>query len=682
MAPLQSPGSPPGLSRPERETAVVRMDDQNQNKNLLLATALSFVVILAWFFFFPPPEPVVDPAAATLTTPDGTAVTPSDATTTTAAATEAAAPVPDAPRLTIDTPRLAGSISMLGGRIDDLSLKSYRETLDEGSPLVRLLSPVGEPNAYYALYGWAPGGALTFDDVPGANTEWMPAGGGTLAPGQPVTLRWDNGKGLIFSRTIAVDDHYMFTVTDDVENTTAAPVTLAPYGIVARHGEPADLQNFFVLHEGVVGRVDGQLTETKYDDLRDLPVVEREGAPAEVISATTDGWVGFTGKYWMAALIPTQGAPFTSVVKYTAGSDIYQAETRQPAMTVAAGAKGTTTSRLFAGAKEWETIRAYQDQGFTDAASPTATPVAGFIDSIDWGWFFFLTKPIFHVLHILHGLIGNMGLAIIGLTFVLKLLVLPLAYKSYVSMARMKELQPELVALKEKAGDDKQRMQREMMALYKEKKVNPAAGCLPILIQIPIFFSLYKVIFVTIELRHAPFFGWLNDLSAPDSSSLYNLFGLLPWAAPAQGSILALIFIGILPIILGISMWLQQKLNPAPTDATQAAVFAWMPWVFMFMLGGFASGLVVYWITNNIITFSQQYIIMRSHGHHPDIFGNIKSSFGKKTATAGAGANLNAAPTKPAAVKPVVVKPATAKPVVVKPVATKPAPVKKAPAKK
>jgi YidC/Oxa1 family membrane protein insertase len=252
---------------------------------------------------------------------------------------------------------------------------------------------------------------------------------------------------------------------------------------------------------------------------------------------------------------------------------------------------------------------------------------------IDWGWFYFLTKPIFAVLHWLNHLIGNMGLAIIGLTFFLKILVLPLAYKSYVSMARMKELQPEMEALKERAGDDKQKMQKEMMQLYKDRKVNPAAGCLPILIQIPIFFALYKVIFVTLELRHAPFFGWLNDLSAPDSSSLFNLFGLLPWDGPAAGSITALIFIGILPILLGISMWLQQKLNPAPADPVQQQIFAWMPWVFMFMLGSFASGLVVYWITNNTITFTQQYLIMRSHGHKPDLFGNIKSSMKKTSAS-------------------------------------------------
>ncbi|MDT8854427.1 membrane protein insertase YidC [Paracoccaceae bacterium Fryx2] len=612
------------------------MDDQN--KNLILATALSFFVILVWFVLFPPTEPVVDPNAPAAITATQTTTPEAGA----AAPTEAALAQPEAPRLTIDTPRLSGSISMLGGRIDDLLLKGYRETLDDTSPLVRLLSPVGQPNAYYALYGWAPGGPLGFEDVPGANTEWTLAAGATLAPGQPVTLRWENGKGLVFTRQIAVDDRYMFTVTDGVENTTGAEVKLAPYGIVARHGKPVGLQNFFVLHEGVVGRADGELTEMKYKDLLDLPLVQREAAQAELVEAATDGWIGFTDKYWMTTLIPQAGAPFTSVMKYVPGADIYQVETRQPVVTVAAGARAETSSRLFAGAKEWETIRGYQD-----ATGPAANsePVAGFIDSIDWGWFYFLTKPIFAVLHWLHGLIGNMGLAIIGLTVVLKALVLPLAYKSYVSMARMKELQPEMEALKERAGDDKQMMQREMMRLYKEKKVNPAAGCLPILIQIPIFFSLYKVIFVTIELRHAPFFGWLNDLSAPDSSSIYNFFGLAPWGVPEAGSIMALIFIGVLPILLGISMWLQQKLNPAPTDPTQQMIFAWMPWVFMFMLGGFASGLVVYWITNNVITFIQQYVIMLSHGHKPDLFGNIKSGFKKKPPVVKA-ANDTGPPTK------------------------------------
>jgi YidC/Oxa1 family membrane protein insertase len=322
----------------------------------------------------------------------------------------------------------------------------------------------------------------------------------------------------------------------------------------------------------------------------------------------------------MSVLIPDQSAPARLTTKYRPRANIYQAETVLTAQAVAPGTSITVTTKLFAGAKEWETIRDYQSAG-----------VDRFIDSIDWGWFFFLTKPIFWLLHHLHAIIGNMGWAIIGLTLIIKAILLPLAFKSYVSMAKMKELQPQMEKLKEEAGDDRQKMQQGMMELYKREKVNPAAGCLPILLQIPIFFSLYKVIFVTIELRHAPFFGPFQDLSAPDPTSMMNFFGLLPIDGPEPGSILALIFIGILPLLLGISMWLQQKLNPAPTDPTQKMIFAWMPWVFMFMLGGFASGLVVYWIANNTITFTQQYAIMRSQGYTPDVFGNIKGSFSRKS---------------------------------------------------
>jgi len=602
--------------------------DENNNKNLILATVLSFLVITVWFLLFPPPEPPaavpeLPPAAATA---DGTPAGATAPGAEGAAATAEVTAVPEAPRLTIDTPELSGSISMLGGRIDDLSLKSYRETLDRGSANVRLLSPVGEGQPYYALFGWAPSGSLTAEDVPGPRTEWRLAAGATLSPGQPVTLQWENTKGQVFTREIAVDEHFMFTVTDRVQNDGTGDVTLRPYGLIARHGLPNDLQNIFVVHEGVVGRVDGELSEIDYADIPDMDVIEGEGHTGVKSDAGVDGWIGFTDHYWMSVLVPEQGKPFTSVTKYVAGADIYQTEIRNPTVTVAAGGTAAATTRLFAGAKEWETIRTYERDG----------GIPGFIDSIDWGWFYFLTKPIFAVLHWLHSFIGNMGWSIIALTFVLKVLVLPLAYKSYVSMARMKELQPEMEALKERAGEDRQKLQKEMMQLYKDKKVNPAAGCLPILIQIPIFFSLYKVIFVTLELRQAPFFGWLKDLSAPDPSSLYNLFGALPWDAPAAGTILHLIFIGVLPILLGITMWLQQKLNPAPTDPVQASIFAWMPWVFMFMLGGFASGLVVYWITNNIITFTQQYLIMRSHGHRPDIFGNIRSGFRKKEAVAAA----------------------------------------------
>ncbi|MFN3645659.1 MAG: membrane protein insertase YidC [Gemmobacter sp.] len=610
------------------------MDDQN--KNLILATALSFLVILVWFVLFPPPEPVVDPNAPVAAQVEGTAPPAVAGGEAAAAAPGSAEPAPESARLKVDTPRLVGSVALTGGRLDDLSLKDYRQTIEPGSDIVRLLRPMGGANAYYAMFGWAPGGALAQEDVPGPNTPWAVESGEVLAPGAPVVLVWDNGKGLTFRRKIAVDADYMFTVTQSVTNAGTETERMAPYGLVARHGVPPDLENFFISHEGTIQMADGILRETKYKDLKEEPVSPTEGVPMVSVDVAANGWLGFGDKYWMTTLIPQAGQPFAAVQKYFPARDVFQAEARMAPVSVAPGETVQVESRLFAGAKEWATIRNYENAPgfvarlFGATVDPAVVPVPGFIDAIDWGWFFFLTKPIFALLHWLHAVIGNMGWAIIALTFILKALVLPLAYKSYVSMARMKELQPEMEALKERVGDDRQKMQMEMMKLYRDKKVNPAAGCLPILIQIPIFFSLYKVIFVTIELRHAPFFGVFRDLSMPDPTSVFNLFGLLPWAPPAHGSLLALIFIGILPILLGISMWLQQKLNPAPADPVQAQIFAWMPWVFMFILGGFASGLVIYWITNNIITFVQQYAIMRSHGHKPDIFGNIKSGLKRR----------------------------------------------------
>ncbi|WP_127901903.1 membrane protein insertase YidC [Solirhodobacter olei] len=607
------------------------MDDQN--KNLILATALSFIVILVWFLLFPPQDtpkntakqPVAEqnagaaktqaPAASATATATAGATATASASQAAGATPEAKATAADLPTVKIDTPRLEGSISVQGGRIDSLQLKGYKETLAKDSPLVRLLSPVGKPDAYYVLYGWAPGGSLAYTDVPGANTVWTVASKGALTPKNPLVMTWNNGKGLVFTRRISVDDNYMFTVTQGVKNTTGAAVTMEPYGMIVRHGLPPE-RGSTILHEGVVQMTDGKLDEIGYGGMRKFEDVPTEGGPAKVVHAKS-GWIGFTDKYWMTSLIPETGKPFTAVDKYTKASDIYQLESRLPVMTVAPGASAEASSRVFAGAKEYDTLRMYQNQ----------KDVPRFVDSIDWGWFFFLTKPIYWLLHKLHILTGNVGIAIICLVIVLKLIVLPLAYKSYVSMARMKELQPEMEALKERAGDDKQKLQKEMMQLYKEKKVNPAAGCLPMLFQIPIFFSLYKVIYVTIELRQAPFFGWIRDLSAPDPSSWMNLFGVLPFPAPMEHSFLATLSIGALPILLGITMWLQQKLNPAPADATQKMIFAWMPWVFMFMLGHFASGLVLYYITNNTLTFLQQYMIMRSHGHPPDIFGNIRSSF-------------------------------------------------------
>ena len=601
------------------------MDDQN--KNLILATALSFLVIMVWFLIFPPEEQA--PATATQTAETaqdaGTSgqIAPTPGTTlvpvTPAESREAA--LATAERITIDTPKLKGTLSLTGGRIDDLSLKDYRETLDEDAEIVTLLSPVGSPNAYYALYGWAPAGDLTHEQVPGPNTPWQVESGTILGVNSPVLLKWENDAGLIFRREVSLDDDYMFSITQSVENTSDTARKLQPYGIVARHGEP-DVVGFFILHEGMVGMADGELTEIDYNDMPDLDVIAREASNAQLTEVTQNGWVGFTDKNWMTTLIPTPGTPFTSVTKYVPQADIYQTEARQSTLSVAPGQTATSQSSLFAGAKEWESIRNYEKSG-----------IEGFIDSIDWGWFFFLTKPIFAVLHWLNVIIGNMGWSIIVLTLLIKAVLLPLAYKSYVSMAKMKELQPEMEKLKESAGDDRQKLQQGMMKLYKDNKVNPAAGCLPILMQIPIFFSLYKVIFVTIELRHAPWIGWIRDLSAPDPSSILNLFGLLPWGTPEVGSIFFIFSLGVLPIILGISMWLQQKLNPAPTDATQAMIFAWMPWVFMFMLGSFASGLVLYWIANNVITFAQQYLIMRSQGYKPDLFGNIVSSFKRRPKT-------------------------------------------------
>ncbi|MGA0227867.1 MAG: membrane protein insertase YidC [Paracoccaceae bacterium] len=596
------------------------MDDQN--RNLILASVLSFLVIVAWFFFFPPPEPVQTSAveATDASTNQQTSALPGVEKSASSATGQTVSTAEDAPRISIETQKLMGTISLKGGRIDDLSLLGYKVDLSEGAENVTLLKPVGEEGAYYATYGWAALSGVTSNLVPTPDTLWEVNGNNRLTVSSPVELVWDNGAGLKFSRVISIDEDYLFTVKQNVENTSTADVELRPYGLIRRAGEPKDVKNFFILHEGLVRMSDGELAEDSYKNMRGYDSNEREGTAAKRIEVTTNGWVGFTDHFWMTTLIPTPGSAFRSTAKYYEQADIYQAETVLPVVSLSSGQSASVETQFFAGAKEWETIRNYENAG-----------VEGFIDSIDWGWFFFLTKPIFIVLHWLNQVIGNMGWSIIGLTLLIKALLFPLAYKSYVSMAKMKELQPQMEKLKEQAGDDRQKLQQGMMELYKKEKVNPASGCLPILLQIPIFFSLYKVIFVTLELRHAPWIGWIKDLSAPDPSSIMNLFGLLPFGTPEPGSIMALIFLGILPLILGISMWLQQKLNPAPTDPTQAMIFAWMPWVFMFMLGSFASGLLVYWIANNMITFTQQYIIMRSQGYKPDVFGNISKSFQKKS---------------------------------------------------
>jgi len=590
------------------------MDDQN--KNLILATALSLVVLIGWFALFPPPEStILDPNAEAVIQE---APVPSAAELATSTAPQMAVEGADAPRVEINSPRVEGSLSLQGGRIDQLAFKDYRETLDEGAKIVTLLTPYDGEAGYYALYGWRPGGGMTLEQVPGPNTLWTLETGNTLTPTSPVGLVWSNDIGVTFRRQITIDENYLFGITQTAVNSGTSTAVIQPYGTLARHGEPADMKNFFILHEGAVAMADGELAEIDYSDMADFKYLESEVARAEVTQVTESGWIGFTDHFWMTTLIPGPGSAFKSVAKYDERRNLYQTDAVLPTRTVAPGQSVTVETQLFVGAKEWDTIRNYETNG-----------VSGFLNSIDWGWFFFLTKPIFAVLFWLNGQIDNMGWSIIALTLLIKAGLFPLAYKSYVSMAKMKELQPEMEKLKERAGDDRQKLQQEMMALYKKEKVNPASGCLPILLQIPIFFSLYKVIFVTLELRHAPWIGWITDLSAPDPSSILNLFGILPYAVPELG-VFSIISLGILPILLGISMWVQQKLNPAPTDPTQAMIFAWMPWVFMFMLGTFASGLVVYWIANNTITFTQQYLIMRSQGYKPDVFGNMLSGLKKK----------------------------------------------------
>ncbi len=590
------------------------MDEQN--RNLILASVLSFIVIIVWFVMFPPPEPPVTDTAADTTVQASTPATlPAAGEVQTADVSDIA----DVPRIAIDTPRVSGSISLAGGRLDELFLKDYREELAAESDQVQLLRPIGEMDAYYAAYGWIAASGASADQVPTPDTIWSLEGDATLGVDSPVTLIWDNGAGLVFRRTISIDENYMFKIDQNVSNTSGSDVELRPYGLIRRHGEPSTLENFFILHEGLISKADGELVEDKYKALRGYDFDDRENALAVRTEVEENGWIGFTDHFWMTTLIPSTGERFRTTAKYYEKQDIYQSEVVMARQVIPSGTQTTVTSQFFAGAKEWDTIRNYEKAG-----------VVGFLDSIDWGWFFFITKPMFAVLHWLNVWIGNMGWAIIGLTLLIKAALFPLAYKSYVSMAKMKELQPEMAKLKERCGDDRQRLQKETMELYKKEKVNPAAGCLPILLQIPIFFSLYKVIFVTLELRHAPWIGWIKDLSAPDPSSILNLFGLFNYATPGPESIFSIVSLGILPILLGISMWLQQKLNPAPTDATQAMIFAWMPWVFMFMLGTFASGLVIYWIANNMITFSQQYLIMRTQGYKPDVFGNIIASFKRK----------------------------------------------------
>lgn len=571
------------------------MTDQ---KNLILAIALSLAILLGFQFLFPAPKPTTPSGQQQPTTAATTSTASPQAPTTVGGAAQApmdrAQALAQTGRVKIEAPRVHGSINLTGGRIDDVTLRDYHETVDPSSPEIVLLTPLGGPSPYYADYGWAPADPSVV--VPGANTVWT-ADRETLTADAPVTLSWDNGQGLVFKRTISIDANYMFTVVQSVVNNTDKPVQLAAYGRVLRFGTPVT-QGYYVLHEGPYGVFNGTLQEKSYKDIQDDKAVR---------NTTTGGWLGFTDKYWLAALVPDQSVKVdTQFLHQSDGEGRYLATYQAEPQTVAPGQTVESTGRLFAGAKEVDLVSSYAE----------TLHITLFDYTIDFGWFWFLTKPFFKILAWIHSVVGNFGVAILIFTLALKLLFYPLADKSYRSMAKMKALQPEMVKLRERYADDRAKQQQELMALYKREKVNPAAGCLPILIQIPVFFALYKVLLVTIEMRHAPFFGWMHDLSAPDPTTVFNLFGLIPWTPPAM------LMIGAAPIIMGFTMFLQQKLNPAPADPVQAKVFMALPVVFTFMLAHFPVGLVIYWAWNNTLTILQQWSIMKRM--HVKISGGVE----------------------------------------------------------
>ena len=559
-----------------------------EQRNLILAIVLSLAILVGFQFLLPPAAdlPAPPPSQATgQTTPQASAPAAGVTAPTAPAAVPRDAALSASARIAIDSPRLAGSFSLQGGRIDDLRLRDYRETINVSSPPVVLLSPQGSQSAYFAEFGWI-AGLGAGPALPGPDTVWVPSGARSLTPATPVTLIYDSGAGLRFVRTIRIDDNYLFTVSDRVENTTGADVTLYPYGRVERTGTP-HTQGYYILHEGPLGVLEGRLVEVGYEDLKDDGPQSRR---------STGGWLGITDKYWLVAVIPDQSAPFDASFRHAvAGADKYQADFRREAVAIPAGGAAEVQHMLFAGAKEVATLEDYRDR----------LGIVRFDLAIDWGWFFFLTKPIFLFIHLLHQAIGNFGLAIIVFTVFLRLLFFPLANKSFKSMAGMRKIQPEVLRVRETYAHDRERQTKEIMDLYRKAGVNPLSGCLPILMQIPVFFALYKVLFVTIEMRHAPFYGWINDLSVADPTTIFNLFGLIPWDPPT------FLHLGVWPILMGISMYVQQKLNPAPPDPVQQKLFMLLPIVFTFVLAGFPAGLVIYWTVNNVLSMTQQWIIIR-----------------------------------------------------------------------
>ncbi|MDA1099395.1 MAG: membrane protein insertase YidC [Proteobacteria bacterium] len=582
------------------------MSDQ---RNLIIAIALSLAILLGFQFFWEAPRQQKQQQQAENQAGQGTggsmipaapgatgsgvvgSIPGAPATTALPGAMNAVASrdatLKQSPRIAVNGARLGGSIALKGARIDDLTLLDYKATIDNDSPAVILLSPHGAANPYFSQFGWVPVGELK---VPDGNSLWL-ADRPSLIPSRPLTLSWENGQGVRFIQVIEVDDAFMLTVTQRVENNSGKPISFHPFGRISRTHTPETL-GFYILHEGPLAVFNDTLKEVDYDDLRDS---------STDATKSVGGWIGITDKYWLAALIPDQKEPFAGTFRYSQPNqqDTYQADfLTQTPQVIASGATAQTVSHVFAGAKEVHLLDKYETQ----------LGIARFDLAVDFGWFYFLTKPLFFVLDYFFKLLGNFGLAILLLTVCIKAIFFPLANKSYKAMSKMKALQPEMTKVRERFGDDRTKMNQEMMGLYKREKVNPAAGCLPVVIQIPVFFALYKVMFVTIEMRHQPFFGWIRDLSAPDPMYIFTLFGAIPWDLPQ------FLMIGIWPVFMGASMYIQQLLNPQPADPVQAKIFLFMPLFFTFLLGSFPAGLVIYWTWNNVLSITQQWIIMKRMG--------------------------------------------------------------------
>src|SRR6516164_8637729 len=610
----------------------------SEHKNTILAVVLSLLVIVGWQYFIGYPQmerqrqeaqlkqpsqpqpgatqPATPaPNAAQPATPEVPGTPKAGAPAQTQAASREAV-IASSPRIAIETPRLGGSIDLKGGRIDDLTLTQYREETNPKSPPIVLLAPSVAPDAFYAEFGLVPAAGVNVA-MPGPETVWRQQGSGALGVGRPVTLTYDNGQGLVFTRTIAVDEHYLFTVKDEVANNSGSPVTLFPYALISRHGTP-QVQGYYILHEGLIGVMGDQgLQEMTYKKIEDAKSQTWDVANA---------WFGITDKYWAATLLPDTDAKVRA--RFSAGEagglKTYQTDYLLQPQTIAAGATGSANARLFAGAKEVSVVGI--DFPLGPGGYNQALHLNHFDLLIDWGWFYFITKPMFLALDFFFQLVGNFGIAILIVTVLVKIAFFWLANKSYASMAKMKAVQPQMAMIKERYADDRAKQQQAMMELYKKEQINPVAGCLPIAIQIPVFFSLYKVLFITIEMRHAPFYGWIHDLSAQDPTNIFNLFGLIPFDPSLYSSFLHL---GAWPAIMGVTMWVQMKLNPAPPDPTQQVIFNWMPLIFTFMLASFPAGLVIYWAWNNTLSVIQRSVIMHRNGAKIELWDNLKSTFVK-----------------------------------------------------